>query len=144
MLIHTTALSSLQAEWQGVVRMRQRMDELAAITFAWDAVTAPLFINILYNLPLVLAFNVLEHVLLQAKESGQFTCGGQQLEELMEGSRTALHWMDWQCMREALDHRNEVVWDGKLASNRQCVKDIAEIESQLIAWEIIPSSSVAL
>jgi hypothetical protein len=66
MIANPSSLATLQAEWQTVVQMRERMQALAASTFAYKASTSPAFGDILYNLPVRLAFDVLKQVLQQA------------------------------------------------------------------------------
>ena len=66
MIANPSSLATLQAEWQTVVQMRERMRALSASTFAFDASISPAFGDILYNLPFRLAFDVLKQVLLQA------------------------------------------------------------------------------
>src|SRR5690349_15009521 len=94
------AQTTLQAEWQGVVRMRERMQYLVISTFAFDPITSPVFGNILYNLPLVLAFEVLKQALLQARAEEQFTGSETSLGTLMDSAKTSLAWIDWEYLRE--------------------------------------------
>lgn len=135
MILNPTRLRTVEAEWEGVIRMRERMDHLVVTTFAFDPITSPVFGNILYNLPLLLAFDVLRQVLMQWEDRD--TTSGHSLEELLDGARTTVPWMDWQCLREAVDRRKEVAHDGRLLGDKQCLQDIANIESQLQAWGVI-------
>lgn len=66
-------LTALQAEWQGVVRVREHIQKLVVPTFVFDMKHSAAFRNMLYNLPLVLAFDGLKQVLIQAREEGLFT-----------------------------------------------------------------------
>lgn len=137
MIANPSTLTVLQAEWQTVVQMRERMRALAASTFAFDASTSPAFGDILYNLPFRLAFDVLKKVLLQAKAEGIITTSQQRLADLMDNAITSLPWNNWQGLREAVRRRNEVVHGGMLLGDEQCLQDIADVEAQLIAWRII-------
>jgi hypothetical protein len=139
MITNPNSLAILQAEWDGVVRMRERMRNLVVSTFALNTLTSPAFGDILYNLPFLLAFDVLKQVLVQAREEGQFIGIGHQLGDLVDSAKTSLSWNDWQCLREAVRRRNEVVKDGKLFGDVQCLQDMADIETQLVAWGIIPA-----
>ena len=140
MIANPNSLAVLQAEWQAVVQMRERMQGLVTSTFALDAATSPAFGDILYNLPFRLAFDVLKKVLLQAKEEGLIAPSQQRLADLMDNASTSLPWKNWQGLREAVRRRNEVVHGGKLLGDEQCLQDIADVEAQLIAWRIITST----
>ena len=96
MIVDPSKLLSIQSDWQGVLQMRDRVRHLVLSTFAYDEIHSPIFGNILYNLPLVLAFDVLTQVLLLARDEGRFTNSQPQLEDLMDGARTSLPWNDWQ------------------------------------------------
>jgi hypothetical protein len=137
MTINLNSLKALQAEWEGVVRMRERMQQLVISTFAFDPITSPAFGNILYNLPFLLAFDVLKHVLLHAREDGQFTGSGHRLADLMDSAKTSLPWIDWDRLSEGVQRRNEVAHNGKLCGDEQCLQNIADIEAQLLAWDVI-------
>lgn len=137
MMVNLNSQTTLQAEWQGVVRMRERMRHLVVSTFALDASRSPAFGDILYNLPFLLAFDVLKDVLVQARENGQFRGPGTQLGDLMESAKASLPWIDWQSLRAAMERRNEVKNNGKLFGDIQCLQGIADIEAQLLAWGVI-------
>jgi len=140
MIANPSSVAALQAEWEGVTYMRERMQSLVASTSAFDASTSPAFGGILYNLPLRLAFDVLKKVLLQAKEEGLIPTTKQRLADLMDSAITSLPWNNWQDLREAVSRRDEVVYQGKLLGDEQCLQDIADVEAQLIAWRIITSA----
>jgi hypothetical protein len=139
MIANPNSLATLQTEWQGVIQMRERMRHLVVSTFAFDAKKSPAFGDLLYNLPFLLAFDVLKHVLLQAREEGLFTASRHRLSDLMDSAKEALSWVDWQCLWEGMKRRNEVAHDGKLFGDIQCLQYIADIEAQLVAWGIIPT-----
>jgi len=138
MIVSSSALSKLQSEWRGVVQMRDRVRHLVVSTFAFDSTQSPTFGDVLYNLPSVLAFDVLTKVLLLARDEGRFGSSGVQLDELMDSAKTALSWLDWQYLRDSGKRRNEIVQHAKLYGDLQCLLDIARIEDQLVAWGIIP------
>jgi len=117
--------------------MRQRIRNLVVSTFAFDAIQSPTFGDVLYNLPLILAFNVLAQALLLAKDEGLISSSGTQLEDLMDGAKTAISWLDWHYLRDGIQLRNEVSQNSKLFGDLLCLRYIAHIEEQLIAWGII-------
>lgn len=138
--MNLNSLGALQAEWQSVVRMRERIQNLIISTFAIDVKRSPVFGDILYNLPLRLAFGVLKQVLIQAKEEGQFTASRDQLSDLLESAKTSLPWIDWQFLREGVKQRDEVILGGKLLGDKQCLHYLAVIEAQLVSWGIITAA----
>ena len=140
MIADPSSLATLQAEWQIVMQMRERIRELVSSTFAVDASTSPAFGDVLYNLPFRLAFEVLKKVLLQAKAEGLIPTSQQRLADLMDSAMTSLPWNNWQGLRDAVKRRNEVVRGGELLGDEQCLQAIADVESQLIAWRIIESA----
>ena len=144
MIVNSSTLATLQAEWEGVVQMRERMRKRAVSTFTSDVNRSPGSGDILYNLPLVLAFDVLKQALLQAKEEGLFAETRQQLADLMESAKTALPWNDSQCLREGVNCRNEIAQNGKLYGDVQCLHYIADVEAQLLAWGIITPAQSCL
>ena len=139
MIANPTSLETLQTEWEGVVRMRDRIRHLVVSTFALNTLTSPVFGDILYDLPFLLAFDVLKQALLQARDDGQFTGSGNQLDDLMDSAKVSLPWLDWECLRDAVKRQSEVACDGKLYGNVQCLQDIPDIEAQLTAWGILPT-----
>lgn len=143
MILNPSSLTPLQEKWQGVIQMRERMDHLVISTFAFDPITSPAFGNILYNLPFLLALDVLRQVLLQAKEQEQFAGSGQELADLMEAAKISVPWLDWQSLRKAATRQNEVAHQAKLWGDRECLRDISNIEAQLCAWGIITAAKTS-
>jgi hypothetical protein len=140
MIANPSSLATLQAEWQGVVRMRERIRHLVVSTFTFDTKGSPAFGDMLYNLPFLLAFDVLRQVLMQASDEGRFIGFRLELGDLMDSSKTSLSWTNWQCLREGVKRQNEVAHGGKLFGDIQCLQDIANIESQLVSWGIITTA----
>jgi len=117
--------------------MRERVRHLVVSTFAFDSTQSPTFGDVLYNLPLVLAFDVLTKVLLLAKDQGLFMSSESELGDLMDSAKPALSWLDWQYLREGVRFRNQVAQNAKLYGDLECLVYIARIEDQLVAWGII-------
>ena len=140
MIVNPSAVTPLQVEWQGVLQMRSRIQHLVLSTFAFDIRRSPAFGDVLYNLPFLLAFEVLKQVLLQARAAGLITGSGQRLADLIESSKSSLPWMDWDGLHEAMNRRNEVLQEGKLCGDAQCLADIEAIEAQLAAWAVITTA----
>ncbi len=137
MIVNTAAGAALSTEWTGVVRMLDRMKKLVVGTFAGGGMTAPGLAMVIYNLPLLLAFDVLKQSLVQARDENSFTCSRGELGKLMKSARNSLPWIDWKGLRDGVQRRNEVAHDGKLFDSAQCIQDIANVEAQLVSWGII-------
>jgi len=137
MITNADTLIELQSEWDGVQRMIDRMKLLMTATFAGGAFTAPALSTVVYNLPLLLAFDVLKQVLTQFRNEGKFVCSGNQLGPFVDASKTLLPWLDWQAIREGVRRRNEVAHDGILLESTVCIAEILRIKQQLAAWHII-------
>ena len=134
LILDANVVATLQSEWAGVIRMRERMKLLVTATFAGGAFTAPALAKVVYNLPLLLAFDVLSQVLLAARDEGLFACRRGQLGDLIDAARGAIPWIDRDVLRQGVRRRNEVAHDGALFESAQCVADMASIEAQLVAW----------
>ena len=117
--------------------MRKRMKTLLAVTIAQGGVMAIKLRDVVYNLPMLLAFDVLRQVLLAAHKEGQFRCRRRQLGDLMDSAKTTLTWKDWDELRAGVRRRNEIAHEGKLFDNTECLKDIMNVQEQLVAWGII-------
>jgi uncharacterized protein with HEPN domain len=61
----------------------------------------------------------------------------------MEGARSepAITWVDYAALRTAIAHRNAIAHDGELLPAETCLSDMAAIEKQLIAWDIVKSDA---
>jgi len=140
MVTDTPELENLRQEWAGVRRMLQRVQSLCLTTFADAAIAATALPKIVYNLPLLLAFDVLRQVLRQLRNEGKFTCPQSQLGSLVEASKAALPWLDWQAVRDGVHRRNGVAHDGELFDSDTCLADITRIEQQLFAWGVIDAA----
>ena len=137
MILSPTAVAELRSEWTGVVKMRDRMKTVVIVTFAGGALTGSALRNIVYNLPLLLAFDVLKQALAKAIDEDLFECSKSSLGALMKCGKRSLPWIDWDTLKKGVGRRNEVAHDGKLFDGKQCLQDIASVEAQLLAWEII-------
>jgi hypothetical protein len=117
-------VAKLAEEWQGVVRMRERLRNQGA---AADA---------LYNLPLLLAFDVLRSALRAIKKEGRFSSDGNGLRALMKAAEKVLPWVDYKALRKGAKRRNAVARDGELHPAATCQHDIDNVAAQLRAWGV--------
>ena len=140
MQLDQNTLQHLKLEWAGVAKMRERMRTLVVVTFATGAITGPALASVLYNLPLLLAFDVLQQTLAKARDQNFFPCSRDQLGVLMECAKDCLPWNDWPGLRDGVRRRNQVAHDGQLFSAEQCLLDVANIENQLVSWAVIDAT----
>ena len=90
-----------------------------------------------YNLPLVLAYAVLDLVLRELRDQGEFTCKAWQLGKKMAASQNALPWQDYDLVNNGRDARNDLAHQAKLLSKADCLRFIDAVESELKAWSIV-------
>jgi len=91
----------------------------------------------IYNLPLVLAYAVLDRVLNVLRDQGEFSCKSWKLGAKMDASQNKLPWKDYCLVDKGRDARNELAHDAKLLSKADCLHFIDAIESELRAWSIV-------
>jgi hypothetical protein len=117
--------------------MRQRMKVLVVVTFAGGALTGGALREILYNVPLLLAYDVLRDVLRQMKRERLFAAKSGDLGPLVDAAKGAVPWVDWDGIRKGVATRNEIAHKAQLRPGPACLEDIARIETQLVAWKIL-------
>ena len=131
MKLSSTTVKELRSEWTGVVRQRERMKFAIMGIFAGgspgsgiSARAAFKVKDIVYNLPLLLAFDVLKQALDAARKEKLFACPGTTLGKLMWCGRDALTWIDWDALKKGVEHRNEVAHDGKIFGEEEYLQEI--------------------
>lgn len=128
-----------QSDWVGVGKMFESMRRLVVGSFVGGGLpTTPGLAKVVYNLPMLLAFDVLKNVV----QSACVERGVRPNKKLWEGAQSALPWKNWKELKAGVDRRNEIAHDGKLFGCSECCKDIANVQEQLVAWGIIDSAQV--
>jgi hypothetical protein len=96
-----------------------------------------------YNLPLVLAYAVLDEVLSQLISENRFSCSGRfpPLGAKMVASKTALPWQDYDLVETGKVARNKLAHEAAVLSRADCLRFIGAIERELIAWHLIQPSA---
>jgi hypothetical protein len=130
-----TALWTIRSEWSAVVTVRERMRHLMAGPVGSIADGA--LHSVVYNLPLLLAFNVLERVLRALKKQRQIPGHSEQLGDLMDVFQGDPSWLEWSVLRDGERRRHAIEHDGELFSGVECLADIAAVEEQLSAWQLL-------
>ena len=91
----------------------------------------------IYNLPLVLAYAVLDQVLNELIAQGEFSCKLRLLGPKMAASQNKLPWKDYGLVDKGKTARNDLSHEAKLLSKADCLQFIDAIESELTAWNIV-------
>ena len=91
-----------------------------------------------YNLPLVLAYGVLDHVLNELHDQRAFTCKRKKpgLGEKM-GSSKLLPWQNYDLVDNGRVARNDLAHQATLSNKADCLRFIDAIESELKAWGVV-------
>jgi hypothetical protein len=92
-------------------------------------------------LPLVLAYGVLDDVLIQFISDDVFVCSGKFLGHRLAASKAALDWQDYLIVEEGKNARNALAHEAKLVSKSDCLRYIASIEVELGNWKLIDTSA---
>jgi len=90
-----------------------------------------------YNLPLVLAFAVLDEALGEHIQQGTFKCGDRRpplLGAKMSASRNAIPWQDYSLVELGKTARNKLTHEAQFIPKADCFKFIDAIERELKAW----------
>jgi hypothetical protein len=129
------ALAAIRSEWSAVVRMRERMNKL--MVGPVGSVADGALHSVVYNLPLLLAFDVLGKVLRALKKQRQVPGERDQMGDLMDIFQGDPSWLEWSVLRDGVRRRNAIAYAGELFSGVECLADIEAVEEQLREWEIL-------
>jgi hypothetical protein len=129
------ALAAIRSDWSAVVRMRERMNKL--MVGPVGSVADGALHSVVYNLPLLLAFDVLGKVLRALKKQRQLPGERDQIGDLMDIFQGDPSWLEWSVLRDGVRRRNAIAYAGELFSGVDCLADIEAVEEQLREWEIL-------
>lgn len=94
-----------------------------------------------FNLPFVLAFAVLDMVLGELMQQGQFEPTKKKnryyLGDMMEYSKDTLDWRNYGVVSDGVKKRNDLAHHAELMSKEKCLKYIDAIERELTGWAIL-------
>jgi hypothetical protein len=131
------ALATIRSEWSAVVKVRERMNKL--MSGPVGSVADGALHSVVYNLPLLLAFDVLGKVLRALKRQRQVPGERDQLGDLMDIFQGDPSWLEWSVLRDGVRRRNAIAYAGELFSGVECLTDIEAVEEQLREWGILES-----
>ena len=137
LITNAHALAAIRSEWSAVVRMRERMNKL--MVGPVGSVADGALHSVVYNLPLLLAFDVLGKVLRALKRQRQVPGERDQLGDLMDIFQGDPSWLEWSVLRDGVRRRNAIAYAGELFSGVECLTDIEAVEEQLREWGILES-----
>jgi hypothetical protein len=137
LITDVSALSTIRTEWSAVVAVREHMRKLMAGPVG--SISDGALHSVVYNLPLLLAFNVLERALRALKRQRQVPGSSEQLGDLMDMFQGDPSWLEWSVLRDGERRRHAIACTGELFSGVECLADIDAVEEQLRAWGILES-----
>ena len=128
------AKSEIAQDWRAVRKLRNPVRTSVLPGFG-VIVEEP--VHDFYNLPLVLAYAVLDQVLNELRDQSEFRSKNSKLGTKMFASRKALPWQDYGLVDNGREARNDLAHEAKLLSKADCLRYIDAIESELRAWNIV-------
>jgi hypothetical protein len=137
LITDTSVVAAIRAEWSAVVRVRERMRRLMAGPVG--SIADGELHSVVYNLPQLLAINVLERALRALKRQRQISGGSDQLAGLMDLFQGDPSWLEWSVLRDGERRRHAITHTGELFTGVECLADIDAVEEQLRAWAILES-----
>jgi hypothetical protein len=92
-----------------------------------------------YNLPLLLAYAVLDQVLEELIDQGTIPWkGGRRLlGAKIAASRNVLLWKDYLLIDKGKAARNDLAHEARLLNRTECFRFIDAVESELRAWNVV-------
>lgn len=137
MITDQSVLANLIAEWNFVRRSQKMVTTNTLGAFAQGAIQTSQFTDFCHNLVLIQAYSVLNDILLQFRDEGQFACKGRELGLLMNASKSVLPWCDFAVVAEGKDRRNDIAHRSAVIPRADCWKYMDAIERELLAWRVI-------
>jgi hypothetical protein len=137
LITDVSALAALRSEWSAVIKVRERMNKL--LSGPVGSIADGALHGVVYNLPHLLAFNVLERALRVLKKQRQLPGQSEQLGDLLDIFQGDPSWLEWSVLRDGERRRNAIAHAGELFSGVECLADIEAVEEQLRAWGILGS-----
>ena len=137
MIIDSQVRSVVAQDW-AVVR------KLCADSHRQYQAGAGVFINetppeTFYNLPLLLAYGILDQVLAELIDQGTIQCakGRALLGDKMTASKGSLPWRNYVQVETGKAARNALAHEAKLLRKNDCLAYIDAIEVELKAWQVL-------
>jgi len=133
-----TALQNLANAWRDV-RSRQSFMQRHLLGSMGGIGSMPsIFLaDPVYNLVLLYAYAVLDEVLRQLRDEGNFSSKTTKLGDLMHSSKTSLAWVNFDLVDKGREQRNDIAHCSVTIPRGECWKYIDAIEMELKSWQIV-------
>ena len=143
MISNLTARAEIEQEWATVCTLTNWSRTYAVPGLGGNINETPP--DSFYNLPLVLAYSVLDHILSQFIIEGTLRCVKRngtpcfQLGDKMRAAKRepAIPWINFSRVEKGRDARNGIAHQAKLLRKNDCLLYIHAIEAELRNWSII-------
>ena len=138
MITNPVALALIRTQWSVVLRFCEASHaQYMSPSGCYINETPP---ESFFNLPLILAFGVLDQVLdefirqkIVPRPAGRST----QLAAKMDAAKSAITWQNFSHIELGREERNKVAHDGNLLGRATCIIYVKAIEAELSAWHIL-------
>jgi hypothetical protein len=137
MITDSVALGEIRESWQGVDRLRDKLQRALLGSFAQGASFAIFAADAAHNLPFIHACAVLNDVLAQLRQEGHFQSNSIFLGALLSASKAKLPWKNFAVIEEAVARRNDVAHRAEILARGDCWRYIDAIKAELVSWSIL-------
>ena len=141
MISDTEALRDARDAWEFVRKSRNVIVGNCNVATIASSFNQRGIRDMCFNLLLASAFSVLEHVLQELRDQGDFACKGNQHGGLMVNSKASIPWVDYTLIDKARSDRNESIHQQRYIPHAQCRDYIAAVEIELVAWKVLTETT---
>jgi hypothetical protein len=136
MIADLNSLAERRIEWAAVQKLCANAVTGHALPGLYFTAVAP---EGFHNLPLVLAYSVLDQVLSNLMDQGTFLCSRPRppLGAKLTASLRALPWCNYYLVNAGKEARNSLAHNAVLVPRSQCLTYISAIETEFKAWHIL-------
>lgn len=131
MIIDQAALAEIRQDWVAVRKLSSIVLFSRVTPSGWIQENRQ---DEAFNLPLLLAYSVLERVLSELRGKAKFQSPTDKLGPMMKASKQNLPWVDFSLIDQGRLARNALAHEAKLVSKHDCLRFIEAIEIELKAW----------
>ncbi len=137
MMKDNNVLKEMVGAWEGVRKMQAMLDTYATTALVGGFPQLSDYQNACHGLTLIYAYAVLQEVLEQLRDEGQFVSSSGKLGTLMHESKKSLPWVDFAIIDKGRERRNDVAHRRSIVPLAESRRYIDAIEQELIAWKIL-------
>ena len=135
MIVDQDALIEIRQDWESV---RLKQNRILINSFMAFGKLSFEFLNLTYTLILIYAYSVFRDVLSQLHKEKCFTSKNDKLYHLMQGSKSAIPWVDFDRVDKGRDQRDKIAHEDLVLPRGETWEYIDAIEKELVNWHIIP------